>query len=633
LPINASIRVNVTQVGATIDRRIYGHFIEHLGRCINNGIWAEMLQNRKFEDADLNRDGIPDPWLPHNADSQIVYRTEHESSGCGYQSLLLHSLRADGRERGIAQGGLAVQGGEAYRIGIWMRGEDIGRLTVSLGDVATKVGPPGPRWGKYELILMPNTTTEDASLTITVSDRGKLWIESVSCMSDEIHDGLRPDVVELAKAIKPAVLRWPGGCFADGYHWEDGTKERDKRPWRWDPAWKNLEANEFGTDEFVHFCRLIGAEPYICANLGTGTPEEAGEWVDYCNGTQKSEQVIIRSQMGYPEPYNVKYWSVGNETYGTWEIGHLEPQAYGQRFLEFREKMVEKDPSIQLIAVGADPLVYPDWNRAVLEVVGDKMNYLSVHRYTPLGRSDTDDQEKLYRCIVAAPMTVEYMLRQVRTTIDAIVFDNKIGVAFDEWNVWTTTGPAEGIEETYLMRDALYAAGIFHALHRQAASVTMANVAQMVNVLPLIVTNKTQAYGTPLYYAFLLYANHAAPITVGSDVTCDTFVAESVGKEPELPMVPYLDVSSTMTPDYRWVHVAVINRHPSEDCLAKISLRGCFPKGNGQAVLLSAPSVFDTNSFEEPERIKLTEFPLEKISEDFEHVFPAGSVTMLKIAI
>jgi len=626
--------VNVTQVGETFERNIHGHFIEHIGRCLNQGIWAELMLNRKFEDADLNGDGVPDPWLPHQADSQIVYRPTHESSGCGDHSLLLHCLRADGRERGIRQAGIAVQGGQAYRVAIWCRGENVGRFSVSLGDVATKIGPPGARWGRYELILMPNASNEDASLTITLNDRGKLWVESVSVMSDDIRDGLRPDVVGLAKALRPATLRWPGGCFADGYHWEDGLRDRDKRPWRWDPAWKNLEANDFGTDEFILFCRAIGAQPFITANFGTDTPEDAAAWVDYCNGTKKSEQVIVRSQMGHPEPYQVKYWGVGNESYGDWEIGSCGARQYAERFLQYREAMLKADPTIKLVAVGADPMHYPDWNKEVLEVIQDRCDYLSLHRYCPGAAPGTDDQERIYHAVVAAPLSVEYLLRQMRTTVDALVFDNKIGIAFDEWNVWLSANRETKWFENYTMRDAIYAAGIFHALHRQAASVTMANLAQLVNVLPAIVTDKTRAYATPIYYACLLYANHCAPITVGTDVSSDTFHAEAVGNEPELQMpVPYVDVSSTLTPDYRTVHTAVINRHPTEDCRARISLRGCFPRGQGQAVMLSAPDAMAANTFDDPERVRLTEFPLQNLAEDFEHVFPAASVTVLKIAI
>lgn len=191
-------------------------------------------------------------------------------------------------------------------------------------------------------------------------------------------DGFRKDVLEAARGMHVSVLRWPGGNFSSGYNWKDGIGPKDARPRRWDTAWQEEESNRFGTDEFIEYCRKLGAEPYICVNMGTGTMQDAADWVEYCNATTDTYWANLRKKNGHPEPYNVKYWALGNEVYGSWQAGHKDVADYAADALEFGKMMRWVDPSIKLIACGGPGV---DWNLPVLEKLVYLVDYISLHHY------------------------------------------------------------------------------------------------------------------------------------------------------------------------------------------------------------------------------------------------------------
>jgi alpha-N-arabinofuranosidase len=199
-----------------------------------------------------------------------------------------------------------------------------------------------------------------------------------SALADE--HGFRADVVEAVRALRPPTLRWPGGNFVSGYHWTDGIGPRDSRPRRLELAWHSEESNRFGTDEFLRFCRVVGAEPYLCVNMGTGSMDEAQAWVEYCNGTSKTEWAERRRQNGHDDPYGVRYWGLGNEMYGPWQIGALSAEDYVKRAREFGNVMSWTDPSVELVACGENGL--SDWDRVVVEGLADQVRWHSIHIYT-----------------------------------------------------------------------------------------------------------------------------------------------------------------------------------------------------------------------------------------------------------
>ncbi len=269
-----------------------------------------------------------------------------------------------------------------------------------------------------------------------------------SPLSDE--HGYRKDVLEKVRSLKPPLLRWPGGNFVSGYHWTDGVGPVEQRPRRMELAWHDEESNRFGTDEFIQYCRLIGAEPYLCANMGTGTLDEAQAWVEYCNGTGNTYWANLRRKNGHEEPYSVKYWGLGNELYGNWQIGALNAEDYTKRAIEFAKVMKWTDPTIQLVSCGKNG--WNDWDRVVLEGLARYIDFHSIHIYT--GSSD-------YYSNVLAPHQAERAIDICQALIEQVRYtqriEHPISIAYDEWNVWfrTQNDIHPGLEEIYTLADAL----------------------------------------------------------------------------------------------------------------------------------------------------------------------------------
>ena len=616
----ASIRVNVAQRLGRIDPNIYGHFIEHLGRCINGGIWGEMLRARKFVGFDDDHDGLPDPWRAIGGrDPQLLAGVEHER---GVGVVRLRSL-SEGGSHGIAHGGLVVRRGERYSLELEVRtaGGDLRAAEIALAGAREVRPAPGEEWGRWEIELPAGWDADDAALTIACRGQGELQVRDVSLMAegDRATGGFRADVIELVRAIRPPVIRWPGGCFADGYQWESGVGPRGERPPVFDTAWGAWEPNDFGTDEFVAWCRLVGAEPYICVNTGSADAAQAAAWVEYCNGPADSEFGGRRAANGHPEPLAVRYWGVGNETYGGWEIGNVSADEYARMFVEFAEGMRAVDPAIELIAVGADPVDHAEWNRTVLEIAGGQMHYLSVHRYVPHRRDDARAQEQ-YAAIVAAPVDIERRLAMVAETIAEVLgADSDVRIAFDEWNVWLDANRDTLLEERYELRDALFAAGVFNALQRRCAGVTMANLAQLVNVLPAITTSPTGAWGTPLYHAFRLYVDECWPIAVACACACERFDAPAFGNIPELAGVGSIDAAATVSEDGGRLALTIVNRHRTDEVETEIDIVGAR-SGAARVAVLSGEDECAAGSEHAPDAVSIVRESL-----------PAGEARTLRL--
>ena len=306
---------------------------------------------------------------------------------------------------------------------------------------------------------------------------------------------LREDTLALIDALNPPLMRYPGGNFASGYHWQDGIGPKSQRPARTDKAWNATESNQVGTDEFMAFCRVVDAEPFLVVNDGSGTPEEAARWVEYCNAAT-GEQAKRRTANGRAAPYNVRLWGAGNEVWGAWQIGTTSAENYAARLIAFADAMRAADPSIEIVAVGDKVLTDdPDdpgarWNETVLRAAADKTDHLSFHIYHPdqAGWRENYDPESLHHTVLAAPLGTERIIQRIAAQIAAFAPDQKIGVALDEWNLWLAPPPeARSMHDlNYTLRDALYAAGMLNAFQRQCNLLSLANLAQLVNVLPLI---------------------------------------------------------------------------------------------------------------------------------------------------
>ncbi len=423
-------------------------------------------------------------------------------------------------------------------------------------------------------------------------------------------DGFRKDVLAAVKQLNPTVIRYPGGNFVSNYNWLDGVGPKTERIPRLELAWGTLETNQFGTNEFMQYARAIGTEPYISVNMGTGTIEEARRWVEYCNVKEGPYYAELRKKHGYPEPYNVKYWSLGNEMDGPWQMGHLSAEDYSKKALEAAKLMIRTSPGIKLVAAGssnyragADP---DHWNRTVLHELKDVIDYIAIHMY--VGNPDSN-----YYNFVATPLVLEQRIKLIKGMISEAMQTASRGerdpiyIAWDEYNVWYRARGGDAgrgkraLEERYNLEDALVVAEFLNAFVRNADVVKMANMAQLVNVIAPVFTNETGMFRQTIYYPLELFANNVYGTSLDVFVDCPTYPTKKfslgVGESStQQTKVPYLDVSAAYKDGE--VILCVVNRNKEEAITTDImSQSGAF-SGDMQVTEVNGPDIKSGNDFD-----------------------------------
>ncbi|PSN70858.1 glycoside hydrolase family 51 protein [Corynespora cassiicola Philippines] len=400
-------------------------------------------------------------------------------------------------------------------------------------------------------------------------------------LSDE--NGFRKDVIEAMKDLNVPVVRYPGGNFVATYHWLDGVGPRENRPKRPELAWIGVEPNSFGTDEFMKWCEVVGTEPYLCLNFGTGTLDEALGWLEYCNSTQDTYYANLRRKNGREEPYNVKYWALGNECWGPWQVEQMTKEDYAKKAYQWAKALKLLDPSIVLILCGETG--FSSWDYYVLNqcvkwdvhgLGGDRTKSLidmhSIHLYTA-------DKEHLANA--TAPRAAERAIQMAASLIDLARIENKVPesvprqtICFDEWNVWDPIrAPGEeGAEEKYTLSDALAVAVFLNAFIRQAATMGMANIAQSVNVISPLMTSKDGVLKQTIWWPLLLFSKYMRGHSVAVNVRAPEYQGRT---NPNwirgIVETPLLDASASVSDD-GVVSLAVANL--SEDQDFSVELQG-----------------------------------------------------------
>jgi alpha-N-arabinofuranosidase len=394
--------------------------------------------------------------------------------------------------------------------------------------------------------------------------------EPGSALADE--KGYRKDVMDAIRKMGVSLLRWPGGNFVSGYNWKDGIGPRSQRPVRPEGAWGALEPNTFGTDEFLDYSEKLGVEPYICINAGLGTVEEARQWVEYTNESRDTYWAQQRRKNGRDKPYGVKYWGLGNEIDGPWQLGHKNAEDYVKFALEAAKAMRRVDPTIKLIASGSSNFRagwdWVGWNRKVLEGLRDEIDYISLHTY--IGNRD-NDFEKFLSASADIDSRIKIVEGQIRAAQATMAKPRPIWIAYDEWNVWyRARGGSEHetgrtrLEEIYNYEDALAMGMFFNSFIRHAHVVKMANLAQVVNVIAPIFTNEKGLFLQPIYFPIAEYAKQGGKTALDLFVDSPTYEVAGKGK------LPYLDTSATYDKATGTVYLNVLNRSAKMDIAAKI---------------------------------------------------------------
>lgn len=439
-------------------------------------------------------------------------------------------------------------------------------------------------------------------------------------------DGFRLDVLEAVRHLAPTTIRYPGGNFVSGYHWRDGIGARAERPRRFEHAWQAVETNQIGTHEFVAYCRRVDTIPYFCVNLGNGTPEEAAEWLEYCNSTRNTTLTQLRATNGAPEAFGIPLWGLGNEINGHWQIGHKSAAADADVAREAALRMREVDPTIKLVACGWENS--QAWNATVLETLAPYVDYLSLHLY--IGQDD-------YLTALAEPLLLEQVVRWhsglARLVCREHGLAKRIPIALDEWNVWFNT-QGDPSAEIYSLKDALAVAGCLNALVRCADMVTLANQAILVNVIAPIYTNPQGLFRQTIYWPMWLYRRMAGFTSLRPEVSCEgyhasyTFRGWTIDEE-----VPYLDVSAALAPDGRAVLVGVVNRHPDAPIETELRFVGAWPPAVRTAETVTGPDISARNSFEQPNLVRVARSAWSVDTGHSPYTFPAHSLTMLTVPL
>ena len=450
--------------------------------------------------------------------------------------------------------------------------------------------------------------------------------EEGSRLSDK--DGYRADVMDAVRQLNVSILRWPGGNFASGYNWKDGIGPKDQRPVRPELAWNALESNRFGTDEFLRYCERVNTAPYICINLGLGTIDDARHWVEYCNESRHTYWADQRRKNGREEPYKVTYWALGNEIDGPWQLGHKNAEEYAKFALEAAKAMRAVDRSIKLVASGSSNYGadWIGWNRTALMTLRNNIDYIAIHTYI---NNRENDLERFLGWSQTIDNYIEVTAGLIKQAQSGQQNPRPIYIAYDEWNVWYRAFERQGLEEIYNFEDALAMGMFLNSFFRHADVVKMANLAQMVNVIAPIMTNKQGMFLQPTFFPLVEYGKQRGNISLDAWVSSPTY---KIGNRAPLR---YLDVSATYNAGERVVYLNVLNRSKDKEISTRIENQ----EGEIQSELdvweMNHTDLKATHTFGDDKKVRpvmRSVFASVK-NNAFVYTFPAHSLTILRVRL
>lgn len=607
-------------VGDPIPPTIFGSFLEPIGNSTYNGLWAEVIQNPSFENdlwgasavremaaadpqlVEASQLSLPLPWEPLHAEQGNRYEPRRGDAANSYQSVALLGL-ADG-EVGIRQevylpahrvldyrGSLFVKhvsGGDL--IGISLRGRNEPNLILA----SAEFHAPATEWQKYlfKLTLKPGALKRlaPADLVITVRGDERAIVDQASLMPADAIGGLDPDMVNMSKEMRTPLVRF-GGNFTSAYHWRDGVGPMEKRISMRNVAWGIPETNQFGTDEFLKFCELIGAQPQIALNLGTGTPEEAADWVQYVDEHWTAHQGLL--------------WELGNELWGNWNTGYPTLSELAERTLRFTQAIRRVDSKARLIATGQDPDRYEAWNAKQLTNPPGTFDLLSTHFVVTTDRmaGAHASLDTIALGNFALPVALERKLKEMQKQIDN-AGQPKTHIAFTEWLFYCCSAKGESAPGFNNLGGAIAAGGMFNMLLRNSNIVPISDMTGIIEFAG-IWKKRSQVYGTPSYYTFRMFSTAEPGRLLATDNSSPTYdVHDGVSRFPEISGVPYLDAVAVQNKRGDVVSLFCINRSLRDDVNAEIALEDFRVAGTAQVQELYSQSIYDVNDDLHPATIQ-----------------------------
>jgi alpha-N-arabinofuranosidase len=605
----ATVTVDTTKTGAPISKYIYGQFIEHLGRCIYGGIWAEMLEDRKFfypvngempawemikpSNSSYEGAGYPyevlvrSPWMIVGPKQSVRMITEGAFVGQHTPEI---SLPGKDVFMGIAQERLGLVEGREYVGRVVLSGAlKVGSIEVSLvwGGGATMrhtivIDKLSPDYVTFPIRFRAGRSTDNGRLEITSRGQGVFRVGAVSLMPADNVYGWRADTIALLKELNSPVYRWPGGNFVSGYDWRDGIGDPDKRPPRKNPAWKGVEHNDVGIHEYMALMRELNAELYVAVNTGLADETAAAQEVEYLNGPVSTPLGKLRAQNGHPEPFGVKWFAVGNEMYGSWQLGNIPLEQYVLKHNRVVEAMRKVDPGIRPIGVGN----VGRWSETMLAQCAGYMDLISEHLYWQY-------QQDVAAHVAQATSQIRKVAeahRDYRRRLPSLA-GKDIRIAMDEWNYWYGPNDFGELGVRYTLQDGLGIAAGLHEFFRNSDIYFMANYAQTVNVIGAIKTTPVSADMETTGLVLKLYRQRFGVTPV-----------EVTGAPAPV------DVSAAWTADKSSLTVAVVN--PTGQAVGlDLALRGAQLSGHGMVWTITGSDRLAHNDPGRPREVDIRQTP------------------------
>jgi alpha-N-arabinofuranosidase len=666
-PVASTITVHAGHPLGEISPQIFGHFTEETLTSWEGSASSQLLADRKFTVPEAREPhnpimmGTGGPWKPVVVSGDVTLIQDRVTY---YSAPMSQRITNYGNSvpAGIQQSGYRIvlphiskdelmsdpfhfKVGERYKVRLAIKDLDLdGSVFVALGDsyknpVAQHAIAvhSGSDWQVYEFDLTPDAATVDGKFMVYIKSPGTIWIDSASLVRADLDNGgFRSDLITATQKILPSNIRWPGGWFVSDYHWEDGIGPVDKRPSEMNRAWGVYYNNDIGVDEYLAFCEKVGATPYIVVNVGTGSPEEAAALVEYVNGPETSTWGKRRKENGHPAPYGVHYWNIGNEEYLP-TLGGTPVEGYVKHYLDFAHAMRSVDPSILLVAVGAEeipraalpsdgPMSYAprymhDWPTTFIPVAGKEANYYSIHYYEPAdSMSHPTSADQLNKAALTMADNLNNQLGPLFSIMDKTGIH--IPIALDEWSMNMPENSPEGTRPVnptnakpdrmglegslVTLRAALAEAGVYNLMQRRPADFGLSSRTLLYAYLVgLIGTSREHVVLSPAALMLELFSTREITTSLACDVVSPTFSVAPVDSYAGVSGAKYLDVSARSLPGEHEIEVFVLNRDLTEPITAQLSIDGAVGNGPVTAVVMNGADLNEWNSFAEPNRVAL----------------------------
>jgi alpha-N-arabinofuranosidase len=647
--------IDAGQIAAPVSKYLYGSFIEHIGPLIYRSLWSEMLDDRKFYFPISSKDAEPPPaasgrpfrmalrkWHPIGPDEAIAMDTDQAFVGDQSPRVTLDSSSL----HGIRQAGLTLVKGKQYTGRIYLRGTPSSKIKVALvwGDGANDrqtitVAALTKEYKKIPLSFTAEANSTDGAIEIVGTGTGNFHIGTISLMPADNVQGFRPDTIALLRELHSGMWRLPGGNFLSDWSWYDSVGDIDKRTPMFDHAWNAMQTNDVGMDEFMTFCKLIGVDPYITVNAGFGDAHSAAQEVEYMNGAVSTRMGAMRARNGHPEPYHVKFWDIGNEPYGAWQLGHTYLKYYVLKHNDFAKAMRQADPSITLLASGAMPDEMTvegqsrqmgldaqaqfgsdaDWTGGLLAHSWGNFDGLTEHWYSRVGKRF--DYERAKSLPTDAGNEEGYVTAD-ETQLEWVRHpSNRVHKKAEEWEEYEKRFPAMIDKKIFLsideysysgtqpnLKSALAYGMVFNEMLRHTDFMTMAAYTMGTARLDI---GSTSAVLNTTGLLFKLYRDHfgTLPVAVSGNSPQPAPKYPPYGDQPKTsagsPTYP-LDIVAALTEDHKFLTIAVVNATDSEQKL-NLNVTGVRLSGSSTLWQMTGSNVDAANHVGQPPQVEVKE--------------------------